>query len=152
MNSSSEIDYEPVFNGLRFANQGGYSLIFSDSYQGSEFEKLLDRIDGLIILSSHSKEKQRIRQLINREIPLVLVESYLSDARANCIRVDNVEGGYIATRHLLGLGHTRIVHITGDLNYHFRYLADVCPNMIKYKLEVVYSNLSISQTISISVV
>jgi LacI family transcriptional regulator len=117
MNNISGMDYQPVIKGLQFANQAGYTLIFSNSYQSPEFEELLDQINGLIIISSHTKEKLRIRQLIDREIPLVLVESYLSDTRANCIRVDNVEGGYIATRHLLGLGHTRIVHITGDLNY-----------------------------------
>jgi LacI family transcriptional regulator len=117
MNSISKINCEPVINGIQFANKAGYSLIFSDAYQGPEFEKLLEKIDGLIILNANTKEKQRMRQLIDREIPLVFVESYLSEAKANCIRVNNVEGGYMATRHLTGLGHTRIVHITGDLNY-----------------------------------
>lgn len=115
--SISIFDNDPVIKGLQFANQAGYTLIFSNSLQGPDFEKLLDRVGGLIIFSSHSKEKQRIRQLIDREIPLVLVESYLSEPKANCIRLDNAEGGYIATKHLLALGHTRIVHITGDLNY-----------------------------------
>jgi LacI family transcriptional regulator len=31
-----------------------------------------------------------------------------------CVRVENAEGGYNATRHLLDLGHRRIVHITAS--------------------------------------
>ncbi|HEX3045469.1 MAG TPA: LacI family DNA-binding transcriptional regulator [Bacillota bacterium] len=117
MNSISGIDYEPVIDGIRFANQAGYTLISADSSQDLELEKLLDRVDGLIMISSPIKEKQRIQRLIDRGIPMVLVESYISDPRANYIRANNVEGGFIATRYLIGLGHTRIAHITGDLNY-----------------------------------
>jgi LacI family transcriptional regulator len=34
-----------------------------------------------------------------------------------CVRVENLEGAYQATRHLLGLGHTRIAHVTGFPNH-----------------------------------
>jgi LacI family transcriptional regulator len=146
MNSISGIDYEPVINGLQFANQAGYTLISADFYQEPELEKLLDRINGLIIVNSPITEKQRIRRLIDREIPLVLVESYLSDPRANYIRANNVEGGCIATRYLIGLGHTRIAHITGAQNY--QVLLD---RMEGYQKALYESNLSQSELIITSI-
>jgi len=117
MTSFSDVDYAPVINGLQFANQAGFTLIFSNSYQNQLYEKLLNRVDGLIIFSNHIKDRNRIRKLIGLEIPLVLVESSLPDVKANCIWVDNVHGGYIATKHLIQLGHTRIAHLTGNLKY-----------------------------------
>lgn len=115
--SISEEYYASIIKGLQFANQADYTLIFLNSFQSQGYEKFLNRVDGLIIFSSQIKERNRICKLINREIPLVLVESCLSDAKANCIWVNNVHGGYIATKHLIELGHTRIAHITGNLKY-----------------------------------
>lgn len=113
----SGVFYSAIVKGIEYgANQADYSLIFSNSYKPSEYETFLDRVDGLIIFSSYIKEKNRILELLGKDIPVVIAESDFSDARANCIYVDNEYGSYIAAKHLIELGHTRIGHIAGDLD------------------------------------
>ena len=75
------------------------------------------RVDGLIIVGSNIQEKNFSLALLEQEIPFILVESNFSDPRVNCIWVDNIEGAYLATNHLVEKGHRKIAHITGNLYY-----------------------------------
>lgn len=112
----SGIYYSDIVKGIEYvASQCDYSLIFPNSYRPSEYWKLLDRVDGLIIFNNYIKETNRILKLTCRDIPMVIVDAYVSDARINCVYTDNEYGGYIATKHLIDLKHTRIAHIAGDL-------------------------------------
>jgi LacI family transcriptional regulator len=68
-------------------------------------------VDGLLIATLDVSDEQR-GFLVEADIPFVT----LSDACAgesNCISPDNVRGGYMATQHLLELGHRRIAYV-GD--------------------------------------
>ena len=78
---------------------------------------MIDRVDGLIILSDCIKEKNWILELINQDKPVVIAGSGLSDSKVNCVYADNIYGGYIAAKHLIEFGHNPIAHITGDLEY-----------------------------------
>lgn len=105
-----------IVKGIEYvAGQSGYSLIFSNSYRPSDYVKLLDRVDGLIIYSNYIKERSWLLELMDSDIPMVILESNFSDVKANCIYADNEYGGYIATKYLIELGHTQIAHIAGDL-------------------------------------
>ena len=120
MASITGMYYASIIKGMEFmADKTDYTLIFSNSYKRPGYQQFLakERVDGLIIFSSYIKERNQILKLISQDIPIVVVESYLSDPRANCIWVENVYGGYIATKHLIEQGHTRIAHIAGDLEY-----------------------------------
>lgn len=116
MASNSGIYYSTIVNGIEYvASETDYSLVFSNSFNLCEYEKFMDRVDGLIIFSSYIK-KSRIPEIMDRDIPMVFVESNLTGDKTNCIYVDNKLGGYIATKHLVELKHTRIAHIAGDLS------------------------------------
>jgi LacI family transcriptional regulator len=68
-------------------------------------------VDGLLIATLNISDEQR-NLLIEAGIPFVT----LSDACAgelNCISPDNIRGGYMATQHLLELGHRRVAYV-GD--------------------------------------
>lgn len=68
-------------------------------------------VDGLLIATLYVSGEQR-DLLIEAGIPFVT----LSDACAgelNCISPDNIRGGYMATQHLLELGHRRVAYV-GD--------------------------------------
>ena len=68
-------------------------------------------VDGLLIATLTVSAEQR-ELLIQADIPFVT----LSDActgGVNCISPDNDQGGYLATQHLLELGHRRIAYV-GD--------------------------------------
>lgn len=69
------------------------------------------RVDGIIVISIPLQPKQ-VDDIVNRGVPMVLVDS--DGVGAPEVVVDNVAGGYLATRHLLDLGHRRIGFI-GDV-------------------------------------
>jgi DNA-binding LacI/PurR family transcriptional regulator len=50
-------------------------------------------------------------------VPAVLVDNYVVDQALHCVVADNVTAGYLATRHLLRLGHRRIGLLAGPRKY-----------------------------------
>ena len=55
--------------------------------------------------------------LLEREnIPYLLIDRYVKTEPGRTIRVDHRLGGYLATRHLIELGHRRIACVTGPSN------------------------------------
>ena len=73
---------------------------------------LTGNLDGLIILSLPVDDTQ-VRRLVDHELPTVLIE--YPHRKLNCVEIDDVEGGYMATTYLLGKGHRRIAFL-GDTN------------------------------------
>ena len=70
-----------------------------------------DRADGLLVMSL-PPPKEDIERLVEADVPIVLL-----DARAPgfpTVVTDDVEGGRIATTHLIALGHERIAFIGDD--------------------------------------
>ncbi|MDX2006187.1 MAG: LacI family DNA-binding transcriptional regulator [Meiothermus sp.] len=72
------------------------------------------QVDGLILLADQIDDAAILRQMEQR-VPLVLINRLIPELEPHCLRLDNVRGGYDATRHLLDLGHRRIAHIAGPL-------------------------------------
>lgn len=71
------------------------------------------QVDGLLIISLELTN-QEVERLERSNLPTVLVDARHPDL--NQVIVDNVEGGYIATKHLIDLGHRRIAYISDFLN------------------------------------
>jgi LacI family transcriptional regulator len=72
------------------------------------------RIDGMIIILQLSTSLEAAQQLASSQFPLVLVDMQY-DIQANYIAIDNRQGAYCATKHLIELGHRRIGLISGPL-------------------------------------
>lgn len=95
----------------------GYSLILTNSEDDLERELaninvlVAKQVDGLILaaVGLSSRDLQRVL----RQVPTVVVDRELSGIQADMLLVDNFDGGYQATRHLIALGHRRIGCITG---------------------------------------
>lgn len=68
-------------------------------------------VDGLLIATLTVSEEQR-DLLTQSGIPFVTLSDACS-SELNCISPDNTRGGYMATRHLLELGHRRVAYV-GD--------------------------------------
>ncbi len=118
----SEPFYAQIIKGMEFvANQTGYNLMFSNSYESLENTSVLhkmivaERVDGLVIVGSNIEEKKFALTLLERGIPFVLVERNLTDPRINCVWVDNIQGAFQATQYLIEKGHRTIAHIAGNL-------------------------------------
>ena len=46
-------------------------------------------------------------------IPFVLLDRRIRGVAADCVRCDDEQGGYLAGRHLIGLGHRRFLFLSG---------------------------------------
>ncbi len=68
-------------------------------------------IDGLLIATLNVSNEER-NLLKEADIPFVVLSDACS-GEVNCISPDNQLGGYMATQHLLELGHRRIAYV-GD--------------------------------------
>ena len=53
-------------------------------------------------------------KLRERGLPVVILLDHSPDPAIPSLRVDDVGGGYLATKHLLDLGHRRIAHFTWE--------------------------------------
>ena len=92
----------------------GYQLILFDvetsEHRDAAFRSPIGRVDGLISISL-SPSRADLARLRAAKVPLVLVDH--AHDRVPSVIVDDVEGGRLATAHLLELGHTRIA-FAGD--------------------------------------
>jgi len=80
-----------------------------------------ERADGVIIISLSPRDED-LPLLANPEIPVVLVDAnHASLSGLNRVIVDDVAGGYTATRHLLELGHEKIGYISDYLETPFNF-------------------------------
>lgn len=88
-----------------------YTVDSNDHLQGYLSSLPFTRnLDGLIILSLPVDDTQ-VHRLIDHGLPAVLIE--YPHRKLNCVEIDDVEGGYMATTYLLGKGHRRIAFL-GD--------------------------------------
>lgn len=72
------------------------------------------RVDGVLIAPIHAKEDE-LAIIRGAGLKAVLVNSTAGDDTVSSVGTDNVRGGYLATQHLLSLGHRRIGFL-GDLS------------------------------------
>ncbi|MCA9971985.1 MAG: LacI family DNA-binding transcriptional regulator [Anaerolineales bacterium] len=64
-----------------------------------------ERVDGLLVIT-HEPTDQDVDRFARANVPVVLVDA--SHPELGSVNIDNVEGGYAATRHLIELGHRKI--------------------------------------------
>ncbi|MBJ2157175.1 LacI family DNA-binding transcriptional regulator [Variovorax sp. IB41] len=70
------------------------------------------RIDGLIVVST-GDDDSLVTQLQGLRIPTVLVDREIADPSCDLVETAHMQGGLLAVRHLLSLGHKRIACIGG---------------------------------------
>lgn len=102
------------------------------------------RVDGIIVsLAMDTQNIDHFDPVFEREIPLVFFDRVIPDAKCTKVVIDNFQGGYDATRHLISQGCKRIAHITADLVrnvYNDRYqgyLKALKDNKIKFDKDLV---------------
>ncbi|HUW65304.1 MAG TPA: LacI family DNA-binding transcriptional regulator [Spirochaetia bacterium] len=71
------------------------------------------RVDGLLMMGHTVGNEDYLREMVEENFPLVLVEYWIEKLHTSFISIDNGGGGYLATKHLLDLGHRRIAHLAG---------------------------------------
>ncbi len=105
------------------ALEAGYTVMVCQSNEsyGREIlntRRLLDSlVDGFIIsVSSETKIFDHFKKVQDRGLPMVVFDRVTPDLVAPSVRLDNEEGGFLATEHLLEQGYKRIAILAGPAN------------------------------------
>lgn len=70
------------------------------------------QVDGIIFVAA-GDQADSLDFLLRRSMPLVMIDREVPNVEADAVFTDHQLGGFLATRHLLDLGHTRIACIAG---------------------------------------
>jgi DNA-binding LacI/PurR family transcriptional regulator len=106
--------FDEVMRGIEHAAlENNYKVVLVHS--GYDFQKELqhvdllhiERVDGVIWIPA-TDHFEALERLNRYEIPTVIFDRGYSPNNAPTVSVDNFNGGYIATEHLIQLGHRRI--------------------------------------------
>jgi LacI family transcriptional regulator len=101
-----------------YCERNGYCVILCNSDDNpdklrSYLRVLLEkRVDGLIVASAGG-DSGLAQGLAGVRTPMVIVDRGLEGVDADLVRIDHEYGAYLATRHLLELGHRDIATISG---------------------------------------
>ena len=102
-------------------------------------EMLFERkIDGMLnITSGRNDDKKMINDIImNRKIPMVLIDRYISDINCSYVSTNNFKAAYDATNYLIKLGHKKIGVISPPHKIHIFY-----NRLLGYKQALKINNL-----------
>jgi LacI family transcriptional regulator len=121
--------FAAVLTGIESASdEAGYNVIVCYSDCDVEKERknismLLDKgVDAIVIYCPI--DDTRIATLVSLDVPVLFLQYFHDTIPTDSIQTDDVLGGYIATKHLLDLGHTRIACLAeGNPDIKHTYLA-----------------------------
>ncbi len=107
-----------IINGAQTAaSEAGYVLLIADAEEfmqaGQAYHRLLleGRVDGLLLASASTAEPL-LRDIINTDLPLILVNRR-AGSLAPSVTVDDALGMRLGVEHLIGLGHAQIGYVSG---------------------------------------
>ena len=99
----------------------GYNVILCNS-EGDLNKEILyvdvlskKQVDGIIFVAS-GDQADSLKPLLIQSTPVVVVDRDLPEVAVDAVLTDNLNGGYLATQHLVELGHRRIACISGLSN------------------------------------
>lgn len=102
------------------AHRNGYNVVLcntdGDPRKEAEYLRVLrsKQVDGVIFTTSQVSTKH-VEHLLASGIPVVFADRRMK-MKTDLVTVDNVEGAYMATHHLINIGHFAIGLITGPQN------------------------------------
>lgn len=100
------------------AFEQGYHLILCNTEGNIEKELVYvdvlcnRQVDGIIFVAV-GDQTDSLERVLYKNIPAVMIDRDLPGLEVDAVLTDNRQGGYLATQHLLQLGHRRIGCITG---------------------------------------
>lgn len=117
--------YPPVILGAEAAcRQAQYSLLLANAPDAESERRAVElmrrkQVDGLILFSVSFIDIANDHLLCAHEegVPIVVINRTMPEgAPIPRVMLDNFRGAYLATRHLVELGHRCIAHIAGPAN------------------------------------
>jgi LacI family transcriptional regulator len=116
--------FSAVISGIEdIAHDAGYHVIITQSNESFEREvmntKALfnSRVDGILMsISKETENYDHLQSLLDYEIPLVFFDRIIDSLNACKVIVNDEQGAYEATTHLIEQGCYRIAHLAGPQN------------------------------------
>lgn len=98
----------------------GKHVIIAAGHSDAEIEResiefLRSRNCDALILHVESVSDNYLRGLADGGCAFVLINRYVRAIADRCITLDNRHGGYLATHHMLELGHREIAYVSGPM-------------------------------------
>jgi LacI family transcriptional regulator len=99
-----------------YARKNRYNVILVNTdndyeVQTSSVEMFINRgADGIILggIAGGKKDTEFLNKIIDRSIPVVLIDRFIPGVNASHVVTDNFKAAYDATEHLIKLGHKKI--------------------------------------------
>ncbi len=116
--------FSAVISGVEdIAFKAGYTVVISQSNDLANKEIAIvqsmfaNRVDGLIIsIAMQATNYEHLKMFRKKNIPLVFFDRAVAEIEADKIVVDDFNGGYRVTQHLIDQGYKRIGHMAGSQN------------------------------------
>lgn len=100
-------------------NPHGYHVIICQTHENEKRENenidtlLNAQVDGILISTSNTKTEP-FNRVLKKNVPLVFFDRKKTMNGVSSVTINDFEGGYKATKHLIDQGCTRIAHFSGD--------------------------------------
>jgi len=101
-------------------SEAGYNIIIGQSHESYEKEKQIIenfkqlKVAGVIIsISKETKKIKHLTTLQKENIPIIFFDRSIEIEAINSVVIDNYNGAYQATTHLIDQGCKNIIHLSG---------------------------------------
>ncbi len=115
--------FPPILRGIEDRlEESGYTPLMANTDNDPERERIdwhamrARQVDGIVAATAR-RDHELLDELRDSGIPLVLVNRRAPDSGLASATADDRKGIRLAVEHLAGLGHTRIAHIAGPLEF-----------------------------------
>ena len=104
-----------------YGHASGYSLVVYNTHDDPEREAAYfaaaaeGRVDGVLFISA-TDQNPGVGTLREAGVPAVAIDRIPVPYDGPSVTLDNVQAGRLAAEHLLRLGHTHVVHISGPVS------------------------------------
>ena len=113
--------FSTVVSGIEdIAYDKGYNVIITQSNESYDREVIdsqalfNSRVDGILVsVARNTQNYDHFTRLIQRNMPLVFFDRVIEGINASKVIVDDEQGAYEATQHLIEQGYKRIAHLAG---------------------------------------
>lgn len=111
--------YGELLSAIEYtARKSGYHLLLSGTREDQNYASIAQNrgVDGIIIVGTYPGENLDTLRTIG--VPIVLVDSYVTDSGFHTIGIKDREGARMATQYLIDKGHRDIAFISGSIREH----------------------------------
>lgn len=104
------------------ANRQGFFILTASAPTPKEFKPLLDEllnrwVDGFMILNPKDDDRHALLEPLHKKnIPVVFIKNSDDEEQVPFVVCNDKKGGYLAAKHLIELGHTKIATVLGPRN------------------------------------